>query len=153
MIYYGKDAVAKVEEQEGKLTFVQAFIVQHEGYSTGAYDDTKGIVTSGVGQTGKYRDMSFKDVFALMQKEICDLILCYPVLDVRVKAVLMSAMYRGDLQQSPRFRELFNSGRLIEASEEFLDHKEYKDPTTPSGIKKRLQEVSDTIKEVYREGK
>jgi hypothetical protein len=59
----------------------------------------------------------------------------------------MSAFYRGDIQQSPMFRKLFNEYKYEEAAIEFLDHKEYKAKNTPKQIKQRIKEVHDAIME------
>lgn len=62
--YQGEDnAVAEVEKREGELTELQKRIIRSEGFVSVPYFDTKGIKTIGVGQTGKYMGMSFKDTF------------------------------------------------------------------------------------------
>ena len=67
--YYGKNAISRVEEDEGELNSLQEYVVEHEGFVGGEYKDTKNIVTSGVGQTGKYKNMTFKEVFKIHQEE------------------------------------------------------------------------------------
>ena len=64
-----------------------------------------------------------------------------------MRCVIMSAFYRGDIQQSPKFRRLFNEYQYEKAAVEFLNHKEYLAKSTPAQIKKRIKEVSDAIVE------
>jgi len=97
---HGQKAVDKVEELEGELTPVQRRIVELEGYVPTEYEDTKGIVTKGVGQTGNYMDMSFKEVAEIHEDVARNLINDYDELPVELQAELAQLAYRGDLQQS-----------------------------------------------------
>lgn len=145
-IYHGSQAISKVVEAEGPLSYPQREVVRWEGYSKDIYLDHKGIKTRGVGQTGPFLEGTFKEAFKALEKECVKLIPHYYVLQPPVQASLMIAMYRGDLQQSPTFRLLFNTGQLEKACEEFLDHKEYLDPNTPTQIKRRLEELPKVIR-------
>jgi GH24 family phage-related lysozyme (muramidase) len=148
-VLHGNAAVAAVKKNEGPLTPEQRYVVLKEGYVDGEYLDHKGIKTKGVGQTGKFMFMTYKESFNLLEKELTDkFIPSYPLLTKDMRCVLMSAFYRGDIQQSPKFRRLFNEHKYLEAASEFLDHKEYKDPNTPKQIKDRIQEVTDTIRKL-----
>ena len=70
---------------------------------------TKVSKLKGVGQTGKFMFMTYKESFNLLEKELTDkFIPSYPLLTKDMRCVLMSAFYRGDIQQSPKFRRLFN---------------------------------------------
>lgn len=148
-VLYGNDAIKEVERKEGPLSNVERYIVKHEGYVKGEYLDTKGIRTKGVGQTGKWLNKSFTETFQHHEVECAKLIPMYPLLEENVRMALMSLMYRGDLQQSPKFRKLFNEGDTLAACEELLDHKEYLDNNTPQGIKRRLREAYDFIRSAY----
>lgn len=57
-----------------------------------------------------------------------------------VQAVLVSGTYRGHIGDSPKFRQLFNTGKYHEAASEFLNRKEYRnpDPNAP-GVITRLE--------------
>lgn len=143
---HGMAAVRAVEAKEGPLTPEQRFVVLKEGYVDGDYEDHKGIITRGVGQTGRFRFMTFKEAFEILEQDLTKrYIPSYPEQPENIRCVLMSAFYRGDIQQSPKFRRLFNKGEYEDAANEFLDHKEYQSPYTPKQIKKRLEEVSEAI--------
>lgn len=141
-------AIKAIESEEGKLSPEQRFVALKEGYVNGEYLDHKGIPTRGVGQTGKFMYMSYKEAFSILEEECAKkFIPAYPVLTERLRCVIMSAFYRGDIQQSPKFRRLFNEHRYQEAATEFLSHKEYLASNTPAQIKKRIKEVADVIVE------
>jgi GH24 family phage-related lysozyme (muramidase) len=145
---HGMAAIKAIESEEGKLSPEQRFVALKEGYVNGEYLDHKGISTRGVGQTGKFKYMSYKEAFSILEEECAKkFIPAYPVLTERLRCVIMSAFYRGDIQQSPKFRRLFNEHRYQEAAAEFLSHKEYLASSTPAQIKKRIKEVSDAIVE------
>jgi GH24 family phage-related lysozyme (muramidase) len=151
--YYGKDAVNKVIQIEGKLNSLQEYVVREEGFVDGNYLDTKNIVTSGVGQTGKYKNMTFKEVFKIHQEEAKRYVPKFDSLSEKQQKALMSLVYRGDLQKSPTFRDRVNEGNFEQAAIELLDHKEYreykriaKEGGDVSGIIGRLEEASEFIK-------
>lgn len=60
-----------------------------------------------------------------------------------LQSELIQLDYRGDLKQSPSFRRLFNAGKYEEASQELLNHEEYKQRKQSSlfkdGVVKRLE--------------
>lgn len=151
--YYGAEAVRKVEEREGALDPIQRIVVEHEGYVAGVYKDTKGIETSGVGQTGKYMDMTFKQSYDAHLQDAKRFITNYDSLNEKQQMAILSLAYRGDLQQSPTFRKHVNNGEFEKASAELLNHEEYnqlkqqeKDTGRKSGITKRLEEASKFIR-------
>lgn len=150
-IYHGQQAIAKVEEREGPLTPVQRRVVELEGFAENEYEDTKGILTSGVGQTNQYMSMSFKDTFSDIEGLTRRLIKGYENYPEYLQAELVQAAYRGDLQQSPTFRRKLNAGQYEDAAVEFLDHKEYLSRETPAEIKRRLESVSDAVKRFANE--
>ena len=147
--YYGYDAVKKVEEMIGrKLTIPEIRVVEEEGFVDGTYKDTKGVVTSGVGQTGKYMNMSFDDTFREHEDIARKMIPSYDQLPDVVKAELAQAAYRTDLQQSPEFRKLFNAGKYEEAAQEFLDNADYrKSLKEGTGVANRMEAVSNIVRD------
>ncbi len=145
---HGIAAIKAIESKEGELSPEQRFVALKEGYVDGEYLDHKGIPTKGVGQTGKFMYMSYKEAFSILEEECRNkFIPAYPLLSEHLRCVIMSAFYRGDIQQSPRFRKLFNEYKYAEAAVEFLNHKEYKAKNTPKQIKTRIKEVHDAIVE------
>lgn len=148
-VFYGEEAVREVERLEGPLNNIERSLVHHEGYVPGDYKDDKGISTAGVGQTGKFKGMRFKDVASTFVNETRRYIPDYDLLPEPVKEGLVSLAYRGDLQQSPTFRKLIAKGDYVAASKELLNHKEYKarkKKRKPDGVVRRLEEISSTIR-------
>jgi LysM repeat protein len=150
-ILHGKAAIAAVEKVEGKLTPIQRHVVSLEGYSTGDYDDTKGISTGGVGQTGPHKGKPFKEVFAIFEEQARDTISGYDSLPLYLRKELVQSAYRGDLGLSPNTVKLFNKGSFSDASKEFLINNEYasekakeKDGKT-SHIAERIKATSNAI--------
>jgi len=147
---YGEAAIAEVVRREGEITPAQAYVIGHEGYVFGEYLDSKGVPTSGAGQTGEYRGMSFKDTYDIHRDDAKRLVPELDNLSENQQKALMSLVYRGDLQQSPIFVSLVNEGNFEQAAVELLTHEEYKGlkKTNPaSGIIKRLDEAADLIKQ------
>ena len=145
---HGIAAIKAIESKEGELSPEQRFVALKEGYVDGEYLDHKGIPTKGVGQTGKFMYMSYKEAFSILEEECRNKFIPeYPLLSEHLRCVIMSAFYRGDIQQSPKFRKLFNEYKYAEAATEFLNHKEYKAKNTPKQIKTRIKEVHDAIVE------
>lgn len=149
--YHGADAIREVEKKEGSLSYKEKRIVILEGYVDGVYTDTKGIKTSGVGQTGKYMNISVKNSIAKHEEITRKLIPYYNKLPEYLQAELLQATYRGDLGYSPNFIKLFNEGKYKEAAAEFLDHKEYKNANTKQQIKERIKAVSDAVLQYDKE--
>ena len=145
-VYYGKEAVKKVEEKEGrKLSYAERRVVEEEGYVPEVYKDTKGITTYGVGQTGKYMGMSFDETFQDHLAQAKKLVPVFDTLPEEVQAELVQAAYRGDLGGSPNALKKLNAGDYEGFAQEFLNNKEYKDKKTSSGIKKRMEKVASTV--------
>lgn len=135
------------------LSAIMRRIKDLEGYREDPYLDDKGVVTVGVGQTGKYAKMSFEDT----AKEFVDitrrLIDDYDNLPLYVRKELVQAAYRGDLGGSPKFVKLFNEGKYEEASKEFLDNNEYRTRKAKGndGVVKRMEDVSKAVKKYSKE--
>lgn len=143
---HGMAAIRAIEANEGELSPEQRFVALKEGYVDGEYLDHKGIPTRGVGQTGKFMYMTYKETFSILEEECAKkFIPAYPVLDEKLRCVIMSAFYRGDIQQSPKFRRLFNEHKYEEAAAEFLNHKEYLTKSTPKQIKQRIRDLSEVL--------
>jgi GH24 family phage-related lysozyme (muramidase) len=145
-IFHGKQAVKKVTEALGRpLSLLEKRVVEEEGYATGKYEDTKGIITNGVGQTGDYMGMSFDETFQAHLKEAKRLVPAFDSFPEEVQAELVQAAYRGDLGGSPTALKKLNAGDYEGFATDFLDHKEYKDKKTSSGIKRRLEKVASAV--------
>ena len=128
---------------------IQKYVITHEGFVGGEYKDTKDITTSGVGQTGKYMGMTFKEAYGEHLNDAKAMVPKFDQLDGDRQKAIMSLAYRGDLAQSSTFRKLLNQGKYEEASIELLDHEEYLDykKNDPSnGIVHRLEEAARFIK-------
>ncbi|AUR82617.1 lysozyme domain protein [Vibrio phage 1.026.O._10N.222.49.C7] len=144
-IFHGAEAVNQVELAEGPLSPIERVIVEEEGYADAPYADTKGITTTGVGQTGEYSGMSAKEAIADKTQQTRNLIPAFDSLDVDTQAQLVSAMYRGDLGQSPKSRALFNQGKYAEAADEFLNNDEYRTTQHPA-IQQRMERVANAMR-------
>ena len=147
--YYGKQAIKKVEQMLGRpLSYPEQRVVEEEGYVDGTYKDTKGIITSGVGQTGKYMNKSFDYTFKDHEDQARKLIKGYDKLPEALQGELMSAAYRGDLGGSPTFRKLFNAGDYEAAAKEFLDNDDYrKSKKKGTGVAKRMENVAEAVRQ------
>lgn len=142
---YGNDAIRAVEAKEGKLTPAQKRVIVLEGYVPVKYYDSKGVVTSGVGQTGEFIKKGFKESFKTHEKRAKSKIKGFDNLPDTMKAEFIQADYRGDLGQSPTAVKLFNQGKFKEAAKEFLNNAEYKgytDAGTGGNIPARMEAVS-----------
>lgn len=152
--YHGAQAVKKVEKLLGRsLNPIEKRVVEVEGYVPGGYTDTKGIFTSGVGQTGKYQNMTIDDAIAAHTKQARKLIPSFDSFPVNVQAELVQGVYRGDIGGSPLFRKLLNEGKYSEAATEFLNNDEYKNSKTSSGIKKRMEAVAKAVRSLESQSK
>ena len=152
-VLYGMDAVKKVEEMEGrKLSFPEMTVVMEEGFVNKPYKDTKGITTYGVGQTGEWMDKPFSAAYAAHEDDVRNLIPDYDYYSDDIKAALMSAAYRGDLQQSPKFRKLFIEGNYEAAADEFLDNEDYRTSKKEgTGVADRMERIADAIRNYQNE--
>ncbi len=136
---HGKQAIAAIEKKEDrKLSYKERRVVMLEGYVDGVYTDTKGIKTSGVGQTGKWLKKSFEQSFKYHEQLTEKLVPSYNGLDEALQAELVQSTYRGDLGLSPNAVALFNKGNYTDAARAFLRNNEYEDEFTPKQIKERM---------------
>ena len=145
ILLHGDKAIKHVEKIENrKLNKIEKHVVMLEGFST-SYTDTKGIPTVGVGQTGKYKNKSFKytiDSFIAITR---NLITDYDILPEYLQKEFVQSAYRGDLGLNSKASSLFNKKLYKESAEEFLNSKEYRNLKTPLQIKRRIKSVSDAI--------
>jgi len=140
MIYHGQAAVDAVEAKEGiLLTEMERRTVMCEGYATEPYKDTKGILTSGCGQTGHWIDKPFRDAFNHHADRAAARFPDWRLYPSYLKSELVAAEYRGDLGLSRKACEHIRNGRWEIAAGEFLDNDEYRNPATSDGIKRRLR--------------
>jgi len=112
-----------------------------EGYATEIYPDTKNIPTAGVGQTGRWLHATFKSAYQHHVERDRGRLPAFDSYPEYLQAELMQCEYRGDLGLSPKAMGYLRDGRYQAAAVEFLDHAEYKSPTTSPGIKKRLESL------------
>jgi len=146
--FSGQAAVDEVERRIGReLDAVEAHLVKEEGFVVGKYLDDKNIETAGVGQTRGAMDLSFDELMDTYEDETRGFIPSYDNQPDDVRIALFSANYRGDLRQSPTFRDLFNEGRYAEAAEEFLDHDEYRERLADGGdgVTARLEGIASAV--------
>ena len=145
-VLHGKQAINAIEKKEKrKLSYKECRVVELEGYVDGIYTCSKGVKTTGVGQTGKWLTKTFKESFQYHEKLTKKLIPTYNKLPEKLQAELVQSTYRGDLGGSPSAVALFNKGKFILSSREFLRHKEYENENTPKQIKERILAVSRAI--------
>lgn len=151
-VYHGTKAILEVEKlEQRKLSPIECRIVEEEGFVPSIYKDTKGILTYGVGQTGKYISMGFKASFQAHVEKTKKMIKGYETFPEYLQEELVQCCYRGDLGMSPLTVKLINQGMYMKAAEEFLNHAEYKAHKTPVSIKQRIKGLSDALRAYARE--
>jgi len=146
--YVGLEAVQKVESKEGRsLSLAEKRVVEEEGYVSGTYKDDKGIETSGVGQTGKWKGKTFKETFDAHKKDTRRLVKGFDGMPEYLQAELVQATYRGDTGMSPDTLKLLEDGKYDEAAQELLDHQEYKERKAKGddGVTRRLEALQAAI--------
>lgn len=145
-VYHGQAALKAVRQSEGELTPEMEHVVLEEGYVLGDYHDTGEIYASGVGQTGKFKGMSFKESFQHHRERALKM---FPELDSyseELRKNIISSTYRGGITGSPKTRALIVSGCYDLAAEEFLNNREYrKAKAASSGIAKRMERLSTAL--------
>jgi|TARA_R110000787_G_scaffold874_1_gene3196 hypothetical protein len=145
-VLHGKQAINAIEKKEKrKLSYKECRVVELEGYVDGIYTCSKGVKTTGVGQTGKWLTKTFKESFQYHEKLTKKLVPTYNKLPEKLQAELVQSTYRGDLGGSPSAVALFNKGKFILAAQEFLRNDEYEDEDTPKQIKDRMVATAKAI--------
>ena len=142
-VYHGQSAVDVVRQREGELTPEMEHIILDEGYVLGDYHDVGEVYASGVGQTGMFKGMSFKESFSHHRKRALKM---FPELDTyseMLRENIISSTYRGGITGSPKSRALIVSGCYELAAEEFLNNREYRAAKSKgSGIAKRMERLA-----------
>jgi len=148
-ILSGQAAVDELEKQLGrKPTAIETQIAMEEGYSKSVYTDSKGVKTSGWGQTGENMGVPLNEVAAKYENRTQKLIPAYNTLPDFVKNRAFDATYRGTLGQSPMTVDLMNMGQYGDAADEFLNNQEYRDAViSGSGVAKRMEKTADAFRE------
>lgn len=145
MIYFGKDAVEKIEDSLRRLlTPKERRVVMLEGYADAPYLDSKKIETTGVGQTGEWLHKSFEEAFAHHEARVIQRLPGYRSFPDYLQCELMQAEYRGDLGISPAACKLINASLYEDAASEFLNNQEYR--TAPNQIRRRMEAVTLALK-------
>lgn len=124
-------------------------IKHHEGFRKDWYLDDVGVPTKGYGQTGKYADMPFDDVFDIFLDKAQKLTPNFNELPLEQQMAIISATYRGSWGGSPKARRLFAEGHYELASMEFLNSEEYRERKARGGdgVTKRMEWVAEILKE------
>lgn len=144
LIYYGDAAVraaCEYYDHPYPPSYVATHIIHEEGFVPGTYEDTKGILTEGIGLTGKYIGKNFfTEVLPEFEEKARRKVSCYDSMPDFGKAAVLSAIYRGDL--GPRTAKLLSNEHFNLASIEYLNHREYKqlkEHNPRSGIVARME--------------
>lgn len=146
-VYTGQSAIDVVRQREGELTPEMEHVIIEEGYVLGQYHDVGEIYASGVGQTGKFKGMSFKESFTHHRKRAQRM---FPQLDTyseELRKNIISSTYRGGITGSPKTRALIVSGCYDLAATEFLNNREYRRAKkVGSGVAKRMERLAIALR-------
>jgi hypothetical protein len=109
--------------------------------------DTKGIPTTGFGQTGEYSGIPFDQVVNTFEDKTRGIVPAYDTLPQALQLRLLDSTYRGGLSGSPATLGLVNSGDWGGAADEFLNNEEYRLAVeSGSGVAGRMKETSDAMR-------
>lgn len=149
-VFYGQDAVAKVEAMEGELTPEQKRVVELEGFVSVPYLDTKGNWTVFAGLTKDTVRQGFKGAFETHKAKAKKLIKGFDRLPPWLRTEMIQAAYRGDLQVSRKFRAKFNDADTPEefkaAAEEFLRNDDYdRSKKDGTGVAGRMEALANAV--------
>ncbi len=140
-------AIRKYEQMYGhKPDLITAKILQYEGYTDKVYHDRHQMST-GFGMNTEYvkKGMTVDDVIKEKMNIISHKINNFNELPDNVKSELVASAYRGGITGSPKTIALINKGDYEAAAKEFLNNKEYEDPNTPVGVKRRMENLANAI--------
>ena len=131
----------------------KAAIKKHEGKRLEAYPDRGGYAI-GYGRFGvlknakitdeqaeRYFEEDFQAKVAAARKAIPK----FDSLSNELKVEITQGFFRGDLSGSPKALALINEGKFSEASVEFLDNNEYRNPDTARGVKNRMLLIANAL--------
>jgi len=143
--------VAMANASDEVLIRAARFVIQkNEGVRYQVYTDTNGHQTIGIGHKvkpgesfGIIDDTKVQELFAEDIRE--HLVRCRKTLSnfdshpVQVRVAILDGFYRGCLSGSPKTLELMRQGRFLEASDEYLDNREYRrSRAAGTGVYKRM---------------
>ncbi len=129
-------------------------IAKAEGYTRGIYDDTKGYITTGAGQTGSFAGMTPLQSVTIHEDRAKSVFPNYHLYDPETQSMLLDAAYRGDLRYGPKssksgqpqkWTNLFREGKYADAAKEHINHAEYKKDEVGGGIRKRFDARADEM--------
>ena len=148
-VLHGADAVAAVEALVGRdLSLAERRVVEEEGYVDGEYEDSKGVRTSGVGQTGEWIEKGFEAAFTHHVDRAKERFPAWDSFPEDLQAELIVAEYRGDLGISTKTVRHINAGNWEEAADEFLRHGDYTKSKKGNGaVAERLEKLSAKLRE------
>jgi len=130
-IFEGDRAVRKLAESKGvtvdELSSLEKILAKYEGFSTAKYKDSKGVITKGLGQTGKFiTDSNPDNTISEHVRRARRLFTNFDELPQETQDSLVLAVYRGDAKNSYNWVKAFNEGQYGLAAEEVLNDKTYK---------------------------
>lgn len=161
----GSDAVDAIRRDYPGINLnpIRISLISEEGYvpkKNGKYQwyaDTKGKLTTGLGQL-KGVDVSKAGLMSKFKEhDIRASKLFGPMSEwdtkysAKMQATLYSTVWRGTAKLDDndvsmyKWVGLFNEGKYLEASQEYLDNREYENPTTASGIKARMEREANSM--------
>lgn len=160
-VYYSGDrAVKEVEKRlNRKLLPEEKRIIELEGFVDGYYQDSKGVLTRGVGQTGTYAEgeTSLSGFDNAYQEHINRLkaregMAGFDNYSPSLRQELVQAEYRGDLGQSPTFRKILSTAKTPQdyerAATEFLRNEDYINAKkSGSGVADRMEAVANAVRQ------
>ena len=135
-----KPEISQTQSDDITLRVAKNYIAHNEGEKFELYKDSKGKWTIGVGHLVQDDEMEkFKNGIDKTQsqelfnqdiqkhlKRAKELFPNYDTYLPKVKAAILDGVFRGDLSGSPKTIKLINDGKWLEASEEYIDNKEYR---------------------------
>jgi len=142
-----KKALSLAEKAKGSpLTRIEQEVVREEGFSPGWYLDTKGIPTTGIGQTGEWATKPFSATVTEHEKRVKRLIPDYDSLPDYLKADLTDSAFRGGITGSKNTVKLINEGKWAEAAKEFVDHGDFtKSVKEGTGVAPRMSRTAASM--------
>lgn len=145
-ILHGTQAIAAIEAAEKrKLSYPERRIVMLEGYADEPYRCSNDVLTCGVGQTGAWLDKTFLESFAHHVQRAAKRLPALGEYPEYLQAEIVQAEYRGDLGISPKACGHIKAHNWTAAAHEFLNHAEYKSPSCPAQIKRRIEAVHHAL--------
>ena len=150
--FTGQRAVNEVARRLGRdLTHKEKVLLRHEGFVARRYYDSKGNITGGMGQTGRYINLPIDAVIADKEYSLRRRIPSYLDHPVSVQAQLLQLHYRGDTinnktGESYKWVKMFNDGKYAATAKELLDSDDYrKSLKDKSGVAPRMEEAAKVI--------